>query len=138
MYEFYRQDFHLHYFNNSANALIDRHKICSCLMGAVVKSRPVIYNLVRDIPLEIFLSNYKIAFFSSVKALYILKIAQWIHDGNMNDCVNAMYSQKMFKFPKTQIGHDEYSLGRIKALALVDSRNREFDVLWLTLICFIG
>ena len=128
-YEYYRKDFHKYYFNNSTNALIDRHKICSCLMGAMVKCRPVSYTLTPKLPIEIFLSNYKIAFLSGVKALYLLRIAQWILDGNMTDFVDAICSQKMFKFPKTQSEHDEYSVGRIKALALTDCRNQAFDIL---------
>lgn len=80
------------------------------------------------IPLDVFLSNYKIAFFSGVRSLYLLKIAQWTKDGNMNDCIDALYEQGMFKFPKTQHGHDEYSLGRIKALAFNHGYNQSFDL----------
>ena len=121
-YEFYRNYFHTHYFNNSTNALIDRHKIC-------VKCRLISYVLNPNLPLNIFLSNYKIAFFSGVESLYLLRIAQWIHDGNMNDFVAAMYEQKIFKVPKTQYGHDEYGIGRIKALALTDCMNQAFAML---------
>ena len=128
-YGFYRNYFHTHYFNNSTDALIDRHKICSCLIGAMVKCRSISYILNPNLPLNIFLSNYKIAFFSGVKSLYLLRIAQWVKDGNMNDFVDAMYEQKMFKFPKTQQGHDEYSVGRIKTLALNDCTNQTFDML---------
>ena len=128
-YDEYRRDLHLNYFNNVDNALIDRHKICSCIMGALIKCRSVSYSMSDDMPVDIFLSNYKIAFFAGVKSLYFLRIAQWLRDGNMEDHVEALSKQEMFKFPKTQPGHDEYSLGRIKALALTDCHKQDFDVL---------
>ena len=124
----YRKEVRESYFNNSKNSLIDRHKICSCLMGALFECRAVSYLIGDNVPETIFLSNYKIAFLSGVRSLYLLRLAQSIHDGK-KDFGDLLYRQEMFKFPKTQVGHDEYSMGRIKALALTDSKNKPFDLL---------
>ena len=98
VYDKYRNELHLNYFNNGDNALIDRHKICSCIMGALVKCRSISYFMGDDMPVDIFLSNYKIAFFSGVKSLYFLRIAQWLMDGNMKDHVEALIKQGIFTF----------------------------------------
>ena len=128
-YNCYRDILHKYYFNGGNNALIDRHKISSCIIGALTICRPVSYLMTRNVPIDVFLSNYKIAFFAGVKSLYLLRIAQWAKDGNMADCADALCKQGMFKFPKTQQGHDEYSFGRIKALALTHGYGQPFDIL---------
>ena len=129
VYNQYRDILHKYYFNGGSDALIDRHKISSCIIGALIECRPISYLMIPSMPIEVFLSNYKIAFFSGVKSLYLLRIAQWVNDGNMEDYADTLCKQGMFKFPKTQQGHDEYSLGRIKALALTNSYNQPFDIL---------
>lgn len=128
-YNYYRDILHRYYFNGGSNALIDRHKISSCFIGALMSCRPISYLMRPDMPMDVFLSNYKIAFFSGVKSLYLLRIAEWTKNGNMGDFADALCKQGMFKFPKTHQGHDEYSLGRIKALALTHGYGQSFDIL---------
>ena len=128
-YNIYRDILHKRYFNGGDNALMDFHKICSCIIGALVICRPISYLMKNDLPSEVFLSNYKIAFFSGVKSLYLFRFAQLSQEPNAGDLLETLYQQGMFKFPKTQFGHDEYSLGRIKALALTYSYNQPFDIL---------
>lgn len=128
-YDWYRELLHQNYFKSRPNALIDRHKISSCIIAAITKCRPISFLMYETPPVSLILSNYKIAFFSGVKSLYLLRIAQWINDDNMTDLISALYEQKMFKFPKTQEGHDEYSLGCVKSIALTDLRGYPFDIL---------
>ncbi len=128
-YDYYRQIVHQQYFENRGNALMDRHKISACLIAAIVKCRPISFSMYGTPPYQLILSNYKIAFFSGLKALYLLQLAQWMCDGAMIDLVDALSEQGMFKFPKTNEGHDEYSLGCIKSIALTDLQGYPFDIL---------
>lgn len=128
-YDYYRQIVHQQYFDNRKNALMDRHKISACLIAAIIKWRPISYSMSKTPPSQLILSNYKIAFLAGLKVLYLLRMAQWILDGNMNDLADALHEQGTFKFPKTNEGHDEYSLGCIKSIALTDLLGYPFDIL---------
>jgi len=128
-YQEYRDMFHNEYFNNANGSLIDRHKISACIIVALIKNRPISYLLDDTLPTGVFLSNYKVAFLAGVKCLYVLRIAQWSHDKQDKEMILKLCEQQMFKFPKTHEGHDEYSIGRIKALALNDILERDFDIL---------
>ena len=88
-YNYYRNILHKYYFNGGSMALIDRHKISSCFIGALMSCRPISYLMIRNIPIDVFLSNYKIAFFSGVKSLYLLRIAEWTNSGSMEDCAQS-------------------------------------------------
>ena len=61
-YERGRVYVHECYFNSANYALIDKHKICACLIGTIIKCRPISYDLDKGMPIELFLSNYEIAF----------------------------------------------------------------------------
>ena len=129
VYNDYRNYVHKYCFGGRKDALIDRHKISVCISAALIKCRPISYLMYNPIPAPLILSNYKIGFFAGLKALYLLRLAQWVKDGNMSDLADALFEQKMFRFPKTNEGHDEYSLGCIKSIALTDLQNYPFDIL---------
>lgn len=128
-YDYYRQIIHQQYFGNRKNSLMDRHKISACLIAAIIKCRPISYSMSQTPPSPLILSNYKIAFFSGLRGLCLLRISQWLSDGNMSDLADALHEQKNFTFPKTNEGHDEYSLGCIKSIALTDLQGYSFDFL---------
>ena len=45
------------------------------------------------------------------------------------DLLNKLEEQQTIIFPKTNIGHDSYAIGRIKSLALNDVCKLDFDLL---------
>ena len=131
-YQKHRYEIKARYFDvgDERTNLMDVHKICSCIAGALIQEKIVRINPLNaeEIPVLAGLSNYAIAFLSSVHFLYISLLSNYLKT-NDQDAYNLLDKQATILFPQTNEGHDEYVMGRIKALALNDAYNNKLDVL---------
>lgn len=108
--------------------LIDVHKICACFTAAILKVRVFEYTEKLPIALEIFYSNYTLAFLTGIHILYLSMLSDFskLEDKRLFDMLKK---QSTIMFPETNIGHDEYLQGRVKTLALNDMYEVDFDIL---------
>lgn len=119
------------FFNTGENdeKKMDGHKICACITCTLLSLRLIEFDAVDDdIPLIIIYSNYTIAFLSAIYVMYLLLLSNYEKEGKMEH-YNELNNQATFYFPKTNPGHDDYDIGRIKSLALNDSEGSDFDIL---------
>ena len=66
------------YMKQSEDAALDRHKVASCMMYAILKTRPIKVNrLVRDLPEKALLANEYLAFFVSLNILEMYRRNQF-------------------------------------------------------------
>ena len=108
--------------------LIDVHKIAACLCYSFIQNKPFDFKIKRNMPWDIFLSNYKAAFNVSTGFVYISLIADYFING-YDEFANKLLDQKSIRLPITSKGHDDYSIGRINALALNDLYGNTFDLM---------
>ena len=108
--------------------LIDLHKIGSCIISSMSDYNIIEYKLCVDLPNEIFLSNYAIALISGINTVYALRLWELKESGAENE-LELLSKQKGFYYPQTNSGHEDYLLGRIKALALNRANQIDFDLL---------
>ena len=64
----------------------------------------------------------------SLGVMYLNLLGEYTRD-NKIDQYNKLKKQKQFYFPPTNLGHDSYPYGRVKALALNDIYGKDFDLL---------
>ena len=130
-YHKFRQKIRQQYFDVGKNDenLIDGHKICSCITGALLNVHLVSFDKKKnDIPMNIVYSNYAIAFLSGIYIQYLFLLSDYMHDNDM-ESFETLKEQATFYFPETNPGHDSYVCGRIKTLALNDIYGNDFDIL---------
>ena len=129
LYENYRDFTKSRFFDTGedGNNLMDVHKVASCLTGALVRYKMLRYDLKEDLPIEVMLSNYAIAFLAGVNVLYLVDLADSYEKNRA--LFRKLCDKKTFEFPATTPGHDPYVQGRIKTLAINDLNGVDFDVL---------
>ena len=130
-YETFRKNVRQRYFDvgKDDKNLMDGHKVCSCITGALLNVRLVTFDeKTENMPMEIVYSNYAIAFLSGIYIQYLFLLSDYLelHD---TDGFEILKEQATFYFPETNAGHDSYVTGRIKTLALNDMYGNDFDVL---------
>lgn len=114
---------------NNDEKKMDGHKICACITCTLLSLRLVEFDAVDDdIPLIVIYSNYTIAFLSAIYIMYLFLLSYYKKEGK-TEHYNELTNQATFYFPNTNPGHDDYDIGRIKALALNDSERIDFDIL---------
>ena len=119
------------YKNNAGSRLIDQHKIAACLCNALINKKIFIFDMDDDIPAEILLSNYQLAYTVSLRVIYIFLIERYLtsEDAKMRMIARDLLNQKSLFAPQTTRTHDAYHLGRIKTLALNEYYHIKFDIL---------
>lgn len=113
---------------NGDGNCIDIHKVSACFCKSVIENKIFRFKLIDNIPDQIFLCNYWAAFSISLGVMYLNLLAEYMRDEKI-DQYNKLKEQKQFYFPPTNLGHDSYPFGRIKALALNDIYGIDFDLL---------
>lgn len=108
--------------------LIDIHKISACFCKSVIDNKVFRFKLVDGIPVGVLLCNYCAAYSISLGIMYLNLLADYKRVGE-TDQYNKLKEQRQFYFPPTNPGHDSYSYGRIKTLALNDIYGISFDLL---------
>ena len=115
--------------------LIDQHKIAACLCKAFINKKVFSFDLKEEMPSDIVLSNYKLAYYVSLHIIYIFLLDYYLDpktelDQKLKDsCIEKLCEWGNLKEPKTAQTHDAYNFGRIKTLALNDYYGYEVDLL---------
>jgi hypothetical protein len=112
--------------------LIDIHKIGASFCQSMIQNKIYCFDLREDVPIELFLCNYTLAYMVSVGIVYenLLGIYKNKYNKNPADEKYARLQQQgCFIMPPTNPGHDPYAIGRIKTLALNDIYGIDFDLL---------
>lgn len=117
-----------HYDNGNTERLIDTHKIAACFIQVVMEERIFKYSYKHEITDELFLSNAKLAYAVGLGIIYINLLYRYCKLGE-DAIVEKLQNDVCIHVPQTTPGHDEYSLGREKVLALNDVFGNEFDIL---------
>lgn len=126
------------YRNNFGSRLIDQHKIAACFCNAFLNKKMYVFDMDDDIPGEILLSNYQLAYTVSLRIIYIFLVERYLSsdDPNMRKLAQTLLDRKTLAVPATTRTHDAYHLGRIKTLALNEYYHIEFDILGYSTIMF--
>lgn len=113
--------------------LIDIHKIAACFCKSALQNKMFLFDMREDIPTELFLCNYTIAYTISVGIMYENLLGEYkkalIHDAAAGEKYEILRRQGRFIMPETNPGHDSYAIGRIKTLALNEIYGIDFDIL---------
>lgn len=118
-----------HYDDGDTDRRIDIHKIASCFAAVLVENPIFEFEyLDADLPDDIFLSNARLAYSVSLGIVYIGLIHHYAKIDKKDILEKLTKNEKLFT-PMTTKGHDEYSLGREKAICLNYVFGNEFDVL---------
>lgn len=117
------------YFYGQSNPvkLIDFHKVGACFAKAIIDSSLMSFDKHENLPWFIACSNYALAFKASVNMMIFF--LQGSYYRYAKECYDLLIKQKEIIYPATTHGHDTYSIGRIKALALADINGDGFDYL---------
>lgn len=119
------------FFNTGENNenRIDGHKICACLTGAIQSVPLIKFDPVDElVPVELLYARSAAAFISGINILYLFMLSDY-KKNNQEEYFEELYKRATLAFPKTNEGHDEYVIGRIKALALNELYGIDFDIL---------
>ncbi len=108
--------------------LIDAHKIAACICYSLVKNKPFSFDIEEDMPENVFVSNYSVAYYSSVGVVYMTLIAEYLFN-DYKEYAQKLIENGKFLEPPTSIYHDKYNTGRIYSLAQNDLYGNTFDVL---------
>jgi hypothetical protein len=113
-------------FMRDENGLLDRHKVCACLILAIIKSQPLIYNnyINNESTICIFNENLALSVGLSLLSTYILC---------SEEDSNSWFNNK-FVYPKA--GNTTYQ--ELLALSLCyDVNNNHYSILLLSNILFM-
>lgn len=107
--------------------LMDIHKVAACFAEAVLEASLMSFKKDRKAPWFVKCSNYALAFYSSLNIMTFFLQAEY-------EKKNAKHFEeykklKVLRYPSTTIGHDTYTIGRIKSMALKDIQLESFDLL---------
>lgn len=120
-------------YENQADAedRIDHHKIAACCCLALLNKKFFSFKICEDIPQEILLSNYNLAYTASLWIVYFHLVDAYSEAENeeLRALALKLIDQGGLCVPKTTSTHDKYNIGRVKMLALNDLYHVEFDLL---------
>lgn len=114
-------------FMRDPNGLLDRHKVCACLIYAIVKSKPLIYNDIVDEYGKQRIFNENLAMSVGLSLLY-----NFILRG---DEKNSKWMNKGFCFPKTE--RDSTYQELLCLMLYYDVKNNHYSILALANILFM-
>ena len=110
---------------------VDQHKIAACFCYALLRKKAFLFDLKDDIPAEMLLSNYMLAYSASLQIIYLCLIDLYLSSKEDQKIALAYDLQKhgSLWIPETTKSHDHYNLGRAKTLALNEYHDISFDLL---------
>lgn len=114
-------------FMRNPDGLLDRHKVCACLIYAIVKSKPLVYD---DSDNEIGMKNIfneNLAMTVGLSLLY-----NFIVSAKQD---NSKWIEKGFKFPKTE--RDATYQELLCLMIYYDIKNNQYSILALSNILFM-
>lgn len=113
---------------NADNKRMDRHKIAACFCEAFIECKQFAFIVSDNTPTDVLLSNYELAYVSSLRVLYLFMLYEYLKDGRQQYFHKLLNASKLL-VPETSSTHDTYNKGRIKTLASNDYYGKEFDLL---------
>lgn len=114
-----------HYNNLDKVRKIDIHKVAACFACIIMQYKIYKFEIDEETSDDVFLSNARLAYNVS---LAIIK-DNLVHKYSKNkEILNDLLCEDL-RMPKTTDGHDRFSLGRAKTLALNDIFLDKFDIL---------
>lgn len=110
---------------------LDHHKIASCFCSALLNKKVFSFRIDDDIPPQILLCNYTLAYTVSLRIVYIYMIDAYeqLGDAEAHDFAEMLRNNQSLLPPETTVSHDQYHQGRVKMLALNEFYHIEFDLL---------
>lgn len=114
-----------HYNNSDKVRKIDIHKVGACFVSVIMEYKIFRYELDEETSDEVFLANAQLAYSVS---LAIIKESLMYKYRDDSDILIHLKTHKLY-MPKTTDGHDKFSLGRAKTLALNNIFLEKFDIL---------
>lgn len=132
-YDDIRQELKRHYYDMSKQKKnpknrIDRHKIAACMAYSLIRNKAFRFDVRSEMPKELFVINYQLAYAVSLGVVYTLLLAQYKLNG-LENFADKLEQQKTLKVPDTSDGHNEYNTGRVYTLALNNLYGNTFDIL---------
>lgn len=115
--------------------LIDQHKIAACLCKVFINKKVFSFDLKKETPAKLVLSNYKLAYHVSMRIIFIYLLDYYLdpklelEEEQKKSCLKDLCQRGKLRVPKTARSHDPYNFGRIKTLALNDYYGHEVDLL---------
>lgn len=110
---------------------IDQHKIAACFCYAFLRHKAFSFKLDDEIPYEMLLSNYMVAYSISLQVIYLCLIDLYLSfkDPQKQALAFDLKRRGTLLTPDTTTTHDSYNLGRVKTLALNEYHKVSFDLL---------
>ena len=124
-YKVHNKYIHDNYFYGKNEKLIDYHKIAACFAKAIIEIAPFEFDIKENPPLIIKVINYMLAFHASVNMINIIMTHGYKSNPELYE--KAVKRENML-YPKTSFGHDTYTVGRVKSIALNDINGKDFDL----------
>lgn len=110
---------------------IDQHKIAACFCYALLCKKAFVFEMNDDIPADMLLSNYMLAYSVSLQIIYLCLIDLYLcsEKREKKKLATDLQQHGSLWVPDTTTTHDQYNLGRVKTLALNEYHNISFDLL---------
>lgn len=108
--------------------LIDHHKIAACFCKALIDNKLFSFEMDEKVSGEMVRSNYELAYTVSLRIVYDYLVESLKNEGK-EELKERLKASNCLQVPTTTPSHEDYNLGRIKALALNDFYHMEFDLL---------
>lgn len=131
----YNRQIHDIYFNNGKDGSnrIDIHKVCACITSALLENNIIPYDTSmteQDLKPQLHIVNmrYKVAVQTALYLLYAIRLFQ-LKKQKLSQIEQLLLKQGCYIVPPVNNGHDNYLVGRIKAIALGMQHDNNFDIL---------
>lgn len=138
-YETKKTDVHKGMFGASVDDKMDRHKICACVVWALLQTDFMQCTSTVKVPAAVTNAKYIAIFSGAVTVLYRLMLSdQLLRKSRGESNFKAKLSRYGIVFPATNAGHDLYATGKAKALAVCDISVHDdyWDVpAWASIFC---
>lgn len=118
----------LYHHGAESDGVIDIHKIAACFTKVVLEEEIFQYSLEEEIPDLLLLINANLAYRVGIGLIRMHLVTVYKYY-NETEIVNKLLESKELRVPLTNMGHDEYNIGRKKTLMLNDAFGNEFDIL---------
>lgn len=116
-------------FMRNQDGLLDRHKVCACLILAIIKSKPMVYEDNEDCFGMKSIFNENLAMTVGLSLLYNFIIAA--------DSGNDKWLKNGFDFPSTETERDATYQELLCLMLYYDIKNNQYSILALSNILFM-
>ncbi len=116
-------------FMQNPDGLLDRHKVCACLIYAIIKSKPLVYdNNENGVGMQ-YVFNESLAITIGLSLLYNYIVS--------SGSENAQWLKSGFVFPKTDENRQASYESLLCLMLFYDVKNKQYSILALANILFM-